>query len=170
MNTSSEWSGDMLKQPEVVEAFTTQVRHAVNDILIPLSNVRREAEAMWRANPPDGYNSVEAWWHNSRLTSRFAALQEALEKAAALTFELEHDYRERRHERPAAKEAVKSAKTAQRGQPLPGRTPSGRLHQGDGQAAHRPPSRSHRPGQTPPGERTFISLLNDEERRNRRSA
>ncbi|MFH9426409.1 hypothetical protein [Streptomyces sp. NPDC017529] len=98
-----EWSGDMLTKPELVEAFSSQLRGVLNAQAAYVAEIRRDAEAMWKANKPEGYNSFEAWWRHRWVTGPFAEIQEHIEKAAKLTFDLEARYRKGRHEIPAAR-------------------------------------------------------------------
>ncbi|MFC8223928.1 hypothetical protein ACFUTY_37890 [Streptomyces sp. NPDC057362] len=101
-----EWSGDMLTQPEMVEAFATQLRGVLKSQGQFVAEVREEAEAMWKANRPDGYSSFEAWWRHRWVVGPFREIQEHLEAAAKLTFDLEARYRKGRHEIPAARQAA----------------------------------------------------------------
>ncbi|MCG6496640.1 hypothetical protein [Kitasatospora sp. A2-31] len=100
------WSGDMLASPEMVQAFSAQLRDVINAQAEFVARVRRDAEAMWKANPPEGYSSFEAWWRHRQTVSPFAEIQRHLEKAGELTFALEAGYRRNRHEVPAAKQAA----------------------------------------------------------------
>lgn len=152
-NSSSrqEWSGDMLDRPEMVAAFAGQLRRVLNEHVTFVDCMRRDAEAMWRANPPDGYGSFEAWWRHLRTTSPFAKIQKHLEEAAKLTFALEARHRRNRHEIPEARRAAAEAKQQQalpRGadteQPAPPR-----------QAV---PAR-RRPGSAPPLEGDFMDMI-----------
>ncbi|WP_433250437.1 hypothetical protein ACQPYK_04155 [Streptosporangium sp. CA-135522] len=111
-SSGPEWSGDMLDRPEMVDAFTSQLRRSLSDQAEWLSRIRRDAEAMWKANPPEGYSSFEAWWRHRRIAGPFGEIQELLEKAATLTFQLEARYRRGRHEIPAARQADAQAKQA----------------------------------------------------------
>lgn len=106
------WSGDMLDSPPMVEAWTTQLRRVLAGHADYVAGIRRDAEAMWAANPPEGYSSFEAWWRHRQLTSPFREIQEHLEKAAALTFQVEARYRKTRHVLPAARQAVQQARQA----------------------------------------------------------
>lgn len=107
-----EWAGEMLDAPEMVEAFATQLRKVLAAQADYVARIRRDAEAMWKANPPEGYSSFEAWWRHRWVTGPFGEIQEHLEEAAALTFRLEARYRRGRHEIPAARQAAKQAKQA----------------------------------------------------------
>jgi hypothetical protein len=127
-----------------VEAFATQLRRVLSDQAEWLAKIRRDAEAMWRANPPTGYGTFEAWWRHLRTTGPFAEIQEHLEKAAVLTFQLEARYRRNRHEIPAARQAVAQAKQA------PALTP------GRGSAARQPRSEGQ-PADPPAGD--FMDLI-----------
>lgn len=146
-----EWSGDMLDRPEIVAAFAAQLRQALAAQADYVARIRRDAEAMWKANPPDGFGSFEAWWRHRQLTSPFAEIQAHIEKAATLTFALEARYRRGRHEIPAARQAAAQAKQAQ-APALPRGGPVGR------------PAEPRQPGQAPPLDRTgrnFLDLLGD---------
>lgn len=106
------WSGDMLDQPEMVAAFAAQLRRSLSDQAEWLARIRRDAEAMWKANPPEGYSSFEAWWRHLRTTSPFAKIQEHIEAAATLTFALEARYRRNRHQIPAERQAAAQEREA----------------------------------------------------------
>lgn len=118
-----QWSGDMLDDPEMVEAFATQLRRVLSDQADFVARIRRDAEAMWAANPPSGYGSFEAWWRHTQTTSPFAKIQQHIEAAATLTFALEARYRRNRHELPAARQAAQArqAPALQRGTGFTGR-------------------------------------------------
>ncbi|MEU0023529.1 hypothetical protein ABZ173_38530 [Streptomyces rochei] len=105
-SSGPEWSGDMLTKPEMVEAFSTQLRGVLKSQAQFVADVRQEAEAMWKANRPDGYSSFEAWWRHRWVVGPFREIQEHLEEAAKLTFDLEARYRKGRHEIPAARQAA----------------------------------------------------------------
>jgi hypothetical protein len=102
----------MLNRPEMVEAYAAQLRRVLSDQAEAVARIRRDAEAMWAANPPEGYTSFEAWWRHRWVTSPFAAIQEHLEAAAKLTFQLEARYRRGRHEIPATRQAAAQARQA----------------------------------------------------------
>lgn len=101
-----EWSGDMLSKPEAVDAFATQLRGILKSQAAFVAEIREEAEAMWKANPPQGYRSFEAWWRHRWVVGPFREIQEHLEDAAKLTFDLEARYRQGRHELPEARRAA----------------------------------------------------------------
>ncbi|MDT9686402.1 hypothetical protein RND61_30670 [Streptomyces sp. TRM76323] len=105
-SSGPEWSGDMLTKPEMVEAFSTQLRGVLKSQAAFVAEVRQEAEAMWKANRPEGYSSFEAWWRHRWVVGPFREIQEHLEEAAKLTFDLEARYRKGRHEIPAARQAA----------------------------------------------------------------
>ncbi|MBG0819090.1 hypothetical protein [Planomonospora sp. ID82291] len=105
-----EWSGDMLDRPEMVAAFTAQLRRVLSDQADFVARIRRDAEAMWEANPPEGYGTFEAWWRHRWVAGPFAEIQEHIEKAATLTFQLEARYRRNRHEIPATRQAAAHAR------------------------------------------------------------
>ncbi|MEU8347702.1 hypothetical protein ACFY2Y_16595 [Janibacter hoylei] len=115
MTSSPQWSGDMLDRPEMVEAFTAQLRKLLGSHADYVARIRRDAEAMWDANPPAGYSTFEAWWRARWVKGPLAEIQEHLEKAAALTFKLEARYRRGRHEIPAARQAAKQPKAPELG-------------------------------------------------------
>ena len=96
----------MLDRPEMTEAFAGQLRQVLNAQAEYVAKIRRDAEAMWKANRPEGYSSFEAWWRHRWVTSPFAAIQDHIEQAAKLTFQLEARYRQGRHEIPAARQAA----------------------------------------------------------------
>lgn len=106
----SEWSGEMLDRPEMVAAFASQLRRVLSDQGDWVARIRRDAEAMWKANPPAEYGSFEAWWRHRWVTGPFGEIQDHLEKAATLTFRLEARYRRGRHEIPAARQAAREAR------------------------------------------------------------
>jgi hypothetical protein len=114
MSTTSssgpEWTGDMLDKPEVVAAFAVQVRRNINSMAEFIAVIRRDAEAMWQANPPEGYGSFEAWWRHRWVRGPLREIQEHLEKAADLTHALEARYRRGRHDIPAARLAAAASK------------------------------------------------------------
>lgn len=107
---SDTWTGDMLDRPEAVEAFSTQLRRSIAEWAEFVARVRRDAEAMWAANPPAEYGSFEAWWRNHKVTAPFRAIQRHLEEAAKETFRLEAQHRRQRHELPAERRAAMEAK------------------------------------------------------------
>jgi len=100
----------MLDRPEMMEAFAGQLRRVLSEQAEYVARIRRDAEAMWAANPPEGYSSFEAWWRHRWLAGPFAEIQEHIQKAATLTFQLEARYRRGRHEIPAARQAAAQAK------------------------------------------------------------
>ena len=108
--TAPQWSGEMLDRPEMVEAFATQLRGVLASHADFLARVRRDAEAMWDANPPEGYSTFEQWWRSRWVKSPLARIQKHLEEAAKLTFQLEARYRKGRHEIPARRLAARQAK------------------------------------------------------------
>jgi hypothetical protein len=110
---SNEWSGDMLDRPEMVKAFAAQLRRVLSDQAAFVAAIRRDAEAMWKANPPSEYGSFEAWFRHWKTTSPFAKIQEHIESAAKLTFELEARYRRNHHDIPEARRSAVEAKQQQ---------------------------------------------------------
>ncbi|MEU4410801.1 hypothetical protein AB0F88_40375 [Streptosporangium sp. NPDC023963] len=107
-----EWSGDQLNRPEMMEAWTAQLRRVLSEHADYVARTRRDAEAMWKANPPEGYGTFEAWWRHIWVTGPFAEIQDHIEKAAKLTFALEARYRRGRHEIPAKRQAAAQARQA----------------------------------------------------------
>ncbi|MFI6296683.1 hypothetical protein ACIBEJ_34195 [Nonomuraea sp. NPDC050790] len=108
----AEWSGDMLDRPEMVAAFAAQLRRVLSAQAEYVARIRRDAEAMWKANPPDGYSSFEAWWRHRWVAGPFGEIEAHIQKAATLTFKLEARHRRGRHEIPAARQAAADAKNA----------------------------------------------------------
>ncbi|WP_141704488.1 hypothetical protein [Planobispora rosea] len=136
--SAPEWSGDMLDRPEMVSAFAAQLRRGLAEYAEFVAHIRRDAEAMWKENPPEGYGSFEAWWRHRWLTGPFAEIQEHLEAAAALTFRLEARYRRGRHEIPARRQAAAQARQAPalpHARDYVGRSPAPKQVRPDGQAA-----------------------------------
>ncbi|NAS27467.1 hypothetical protein GT755_38100 [Herbidospora sp. NEAU-GS84] len=132
----SEWTGDKLDSPERVSAFATQLRRVLSDQADWVASIRREAEAMWKNNPPEEFSTFEAWWRHRWVTSPFGEIQEHLEEAAKLTFALEARYRRGRHEIPARRQAAAEARQAARsGRMAP---QLGRDSQSPGRAGHQP--------------------------------
>lgn len=119
-SSGPEWSGDMLTKPEMVEAFATQLRGVLKNQAAFVADVRQEAEAMWKANRPEGYSSFEAWWRHRWVVGPFREIQELLEEAGAKTFELEARYRKGRHEIPAARQAAALEKKQAKQAPVVG--------------------------------------------------
>lgn len=113
MTTSSggpQWSGDMLNRPDVVAAFAAQLRRSIGAYAEFVAAIRRDAEAMWEANPPEGYSTFEAWWRHRWVRGPLRGIQGHLEEAAKLTHQLEARYRRGRHEIPAARRAAAARK------------------------------------------------------------
>ncbi|GGS84503.1 hypothetical protein GCM10010156_48900 [Planobispora rosea] len=117
--SAPEWSGDMLDRPEMMAAFAAQLRRSLAESAEFVAYIRRDAEAMWKENPPEGYGSFEAWWRHRWVTSPFAEIQEHLEAAAALTFRLEARYRRGRHEIPQTRQARREAAQGRQAPALP---------------------------------------------------
>lgn len=109
-SSEPSWSGDMLDRPEMVAAFAGQLRQHLSAYADHVARIRRDAEAMWKENPPPEYRSFEAWWRHGRVTAPFAEIQEHIEKAMKLTHRLEARYRKHRHAIPEARQAVVEAK------------------------------------------------------------
>jgi hypothetical protein len=105
-----QWSGDMLNRPEIVAAFSAQLRRQLAGYAEFVAGIRRDAEAMWAANPPEGYSTFEAWWRARWVRGPLRDIQDHLEQAAAATHALEARYRRGRHELPAARQAAAAAK------------------------------------------------------------
>ncbi|MFB8044165.1 hypothetical protein ACFC8F_23125 [Streptomyces hydrogenans] len=151
-SSGPEWSGDMLTAPELVEAFSTQLRGVLKAQASFVAEVRQEAEAMWKANRPEGYGSFEAWWRHRWVCGPLREIQDHLETASKLTFELEARYRKGRHELPAARQAAALAKK------------DAKQLTATGQAAAPPrPSAPPKPvAQTSAGGRDFLGLVQEE--------
>src|SRR5690606_39494890 len=47
---SDTWRGEMLRSPELVEAFAGQLRRVLDDLERLVAHVRRDAEPMWHEN------------------------------------------------------------------------------------------------------------------------
>lgn len=101
-----EWSGDRLDSPEMMKAFTGQLRQVLSDQAAWLDRIQRDAVAMWVENPPPEYGPMEARRRHRSLVAAFAKIQKDLEAAAKGTFRLEARYRRNRHEVPAARRAA----------------------------------------------------------------
>lgn len=112
--TTPQWSGEMLDRPEMVQAFAAQLRRMLSENAAFVQAIRRDAEAMWDANPPEGYSSFERWWRAKWVKSPMGEIQEHLEEAAKLTFKLEARYRKGRHEIPAARLAARQKTQVER--------------------------------------------------------
>lgn len=109
-SSGQQWSGDMLDRPEMVEAFTGQLRGSLSEYVDYVARIRRDAEAMWKANPPEGYGNFEAWYRHNKVTGPFAKLQDHLEEAVRLTFQVAAQHRKQRHDLPAARQSAVEAK------------------------------------------------------------
>lgn len=112
-----QWSGEMLDRPDKVSLFAAQMRSMIGYYADLVARVRRDAEAMWAANPPEGYNTFEAWYRERWVKGPLADIQEHLEEAVKATFELEARYRKGRHEMPEARKAKRAAKAARKATP-----------------------------------------------------
>ncbi|MEU4235376.1 hypothetical protein AB0F17_64845 [Nonomuraea sp. NPDC026600] len=100
---NNRWRGEMLVTPENMDALSGQIRALIADLSEFIGPIRMDAEAMWRANPPEEYGRIEAAVRHHKLVSKFAKLQEHLEEARKLTFEVAAQYRKQRHDVPARK-------------------------------------------------------------------
>lgn len=96
-----EWQGELLDRPEMVSAFAQQLRTLLREYAEFVRRIRTDAEAMWKANPPEGYSSFEAWWRHLWLCNPLRSIQHHLEAAAKETFALESRYQKVRHDIPA---------------------------------------------------------------------
>ncbi|MER7126716.1 hypothetical protein [Micrococcus luteus] len=155
--SSPQWSGEMLDRPEMVEAWAAQLRRALTEYVDYVSRIRRDAEAMWKANPPEGYGSFEAWWRHYKVTAPFAKIQHHLEEAVKLTFEAAAQHRRQRHDLPATRQAAAQARQQQA------------LTRGTTNTASRPaPPRAAEPRApaAPQGSGDFMDLIRSD-RRNR---
>ncbi|MFI0453715.1 hypothetical protein [Actinomadura sp. 6N118] len=140
-----QWAGEMLDRPEMVDAFARQFRQSLAYYVEYFARIRRDAEAMWDANPVEGFNTFEAWWRARWVKAPWADIQEHLEAAVADTFKLEARYRKGRHELPERKQASRQAKALPQGG---GRGPA----LGSGQFGYRTPEQQARqahPGSGP---------------------
>jgi hypothetical protein len=145
----------MLDRPEMVEAFAAQTRRYLSEYVQFIARIRRDAEAMWDANPPEGYSTFEGWWRARWVKGPLGDIQEHLEAAVKATFALEARYRKGRHEIPAARQAAKQAKHqgGQHGQPALGSGQYGR-RSGTG-----PPSAARRQAPAQDGGEDFMELI-----------
>lgn len=109
-----QWSGEMLDRPEMVEAFSAQLRGAIAEYAEFVQRIRRDAEAMWDADRPEGYSTFESWFRARWVKGPLRDIQEHLEEAAKATFRLEARYRKGRHEFPAARAAAREKKAVQK--------------------------------------------------------
>lgn len=151
MTDSPQWSGEMLDEPELVAAFAAQLRGVLASHADYVARIRRDAEAMWDANPPAGYSTFESWWRSRWVKGPLAKIQEHLDEASKLTFKLEARYRRGRHEIPAARQAAK-AKNTQVEQPM----------LGSGQYGRRTPAPASAPAETQGHD--FMDLIQGRER------
>ncbi|HUR74477.1 MAG TPA: hypothetical protein VMZ00_09375 [Sporichthya sp.] len=103
----------MLDRPEMVAAFAGQLRRVLSDQAAFVALIRRDAEALWAENPPEGYGSFEAWWRHLRVSGPFAEIQAHIEAAAKLTFRLEARYKKNRHLIPEKRQAAADARQQQ---------------------------------------------------------
>ena len=138
-SSGPQWAGDMLNRPEVVAAFAAQLRRSLGSYAEFVAAIRRDAEAMWKANPPEGYSSFEGWWRARWVRGPLRDIQDHLEQAAAATHALEARYRRGRHEIPAARQAAAASKkqppalgNAARRTVGPGQAPPGSFGKGEG--------------------------------------
>lgn len=140
MTDQPSWTGDMLDDPVRVAAFSGQLRQTVNYYAEWVAGIRRDAEAMWRANPPEGYGSFERWYRERWVRGPLREIQEHLEAAAAATHALEARHRRGRHEIPERRLQDKAAKQARKQLPAATarRTPA------------RPAARAPLPAERPP--------------------
>ncbi|NAS22503.1 hypothetical protein GT755_12500 [Herbidospora sp. NEAU-GS84] len=146
----NKWSGDMLKSPEAVATLTAQIRRALTEYADYIAGIRREAEAMWEANPPEEYGSAEAGWRHRRTVAAFRDIQGFMEDAARATFQLEARYRRNYHEVPARRRAAKEARVSRRLA----------LPQSPAQPARSSSSRpSARPAARPAADESFLDLI-----------
>lgn len=145
-----EWSGEMLDRPEMVSAFAGQLRRTISEYAEFVARIRRDAEAMWQANPPEGYGSFEAWWRQRWVSHPMRAIQKHLEAAAKETFALEARYRRGRHEIPERRAQQRASRPAIERAPAPRQVRPGR-----GEAPPLPRSK-------PRGEVSFLDLVQGE--------
>lgn len=150
------WEGEMLDNPEMMAAFAAQLRAALRDYAAYVDRVRRDAEAMWKANPPKGYSSFEAWWRHRQVAKPFRRIQQFLEAAEQETFPLEANHRRWRHEVPAERLASRGHHKALT----------------SGASTARPAVSAPRPEQTEPDTEPvdFLTLLKQQQHGRRRTA
>ncbi|MFF5265333.1 hypothetical protein ACFY4C_41165 [Actinomadura viridis] len=152
-----QWSGEMLTEPEMVEAFSTQLRRVLSSHADYVARIRRDAEAMWDANPPEGYSSFESWWRARWVKGPLADIQEHLEAAAKLTFRLEARYRKGRHEIPAARQAKREQAAL--------RAPEQAPALGSGEFGRREPRPAGRPREQARPAGDFLDLVRERRER-----
>lgn len=160
MNAASgpRWTGEMLDSPEKMDAYTAQLRAHLAHYVTSVADVYRDADAMWKANPPAEYGACAAWWNHRQVTGPFAAILKHLEEAMRLTFKVEAEYRRRFHETPEAmrrEAAAKRQQAAIAGGPPPA-LGSGNYGGRNQQPAQRPPG-----GQPAPGA-SFMDLVQEQ--------
>ncbi|WP_289009553.1 hypothetical protein [uncultured Thermomonospora sp.] len=97
---SDTWRGEMLRSPELVEAFAGQLRRVLDDVERLVAHVRRDAEPMWRENMPAEYSAIEAALKRRKLTKPLREIQRHLDAAIEQTFALDARYRRIMHEIP----------------------------------------------------------------------
>lgn len=153
-NETPQWSGELLHSPEMVEAFATQLRGLLGEHADYVARIRRDAEAMWAANPPEGYSSFEGWYRERWVRSPLAKIQRHLEEAAAETFRLEARFRKGRHELPAVRQAKREAKAAAKSPQVT--APQAQAELGSGQFGRRSTGPSAAPA---PASGEFIDLV-----------
>ncbi|MFD1547046.1 hypothetical protein [Nonomuraea guangzhouensis] len=146
---SDAWAGDSLNRIEMVQSFTGQLRQHLSAYAAFVGAMRRDAEAMWKANPPEEYGTFEAWWRHQQVAGPFAEIQEHIEAAAKLTFKLEARYRRNRHEIPDRRQAAAEAKE------------QAALTRGDNPAIGPPPRQQGRaaPRTQPEQEASFMDMV-----------
>jgi len=106
---SDTWRGEMLRSPELVEAFAGQLRRVLDDVERLVAHVRRDAEPMWRENMPAEYSAIEAALKCRKLTKPLREIQHHLDAAIEQTFALEARYRRIMHEIPQQRAQERTA-------------------------------------------------------------
>src|SRR5690606_34672610 len=106
---SDTWRGEMLRSPELVEAFAGQLRRVLDDLERLVAHVRRDAEPMWHENMPPEYSAIEAALKCRKLTKPLREIQRHLDAAIQQTFALEARYRRIMHEIPQQRAQERTA-------------------------------------------------------------
>lgn len=115
----TRWNGDMLDRPEMVAAFSSQLRTLLREYAELLGNVGRDAEAMWAENPPPEYGRLEAWWRHLATRRPLRRMQRDLEDAIRQTYALEARYRRNYHQIPKERARSQAQRPAVERGPAP---------------------------------------------------
>src|SRR5690606_1054109 len=106
---SDTWRGEMLRSPELVEAFAGQLRRVLDDVERLVAHVRRDAEPMWREDMPAEDRAIEAALKCRKMTKPLRQIQHHLDAAIEQTFALEARYRRIMHEIPQQRAQERTA-------------------------------------------------------------